>query len=118
MTKIIRNTQTRRIIRVRKKIKETGRGRKLTVFRSNRYISAQVIDIVNGRTLLGVAGQNLGKKIAGKNKSEVAFLVGEEVAKKAVKLGIKKVTFDRGPYKYHGRIKALADGARKGGLIF
>lgn len=88
---------------------------RLSVFRSAKHIYAQIIDDQKGETL--VAASDLSLELRGK-KMEVAEKVGEALAKKAQKIGIKKVAFDRGRYKYHGRVKALAEGARKGGLNF
>lgn len=90
---------------------------RLSVFRSNRWIYAQIIDDEKGQTLVAAAERELGKETKG-TKTERAGLVGELLAKKALKKGIKKVYFDRGRFKYHGRLKALAEGARKGGLAF
>lgn len=104
----------RRTFRVRNKIKRTGRLR-LSVFRSLKHIYAQIIDDEKGHTL--VAASSLALKLKG-NKTEVARQVGRALAEKALKKGIKQVVFDRGPYKYHGRVKALAEGAREGGLEF
>lgn len=101
--------------RVRAKITGTTDRPRLSVFRSNSHIYGQLIDDVKGKTL--VSGSDLGLKEKG-NKSEVAGKVGEELAKKAVAKKIKKVTFDRNGFKFHGRVKALAEGARKGGLEF
>lgn len=88
---------------------------RLTVFRSNQAIYAQIIDDQKGRTL---AAANSLKLKTQDTKTKKAFAVGEQLAKKALKKKIKKVTFDRGSYRYHGRVKALAEGARKGGLLF
>lgn len=88
---------------------------RLSVSKSNRYIYVQLIDDQKGVTL---ASASTLKAEKGKKRLDQAFIVGEELAKKAVASGIKKVWFDRGKFRYHGRIKALADGARKGGLIF
>jgi large subunit ribosomal protein L18 len=104
----------RRKFRVRNRIKRTGRLR-LSVFRSLKHIYAQIIDDEKGETL--VAESSLALKLKG-NKTEVARQVGRALAEKAKALGIKQVAFDRGPYKYHGRVKALAEGAREGGLEF
>lgn len=114
---IIKTSKERRVKRIRAKIKSLGRQRKLCVFRSNRYISAQIVDLSSGKTLLGLAERSLTKKALAKSKTERAHQLGKEIAKKAIKMGIKKVVFDRGPYRYHGRVKALAEGAREGGLI-
>ncbi|APD09584.1 MULTISPECIES: 50S ribosomal protein L18 [Thermus] len=104
----------RRKFRVRNRIKRTGRLR-LSVFRSLNHIYAQIIDDEKGETL--VAESSLALKLKG-NKTEVARQVGRALAEKALAKGIKQVAFDRGPYKYHGRVKALAEGAREGGLEF
>ena len=98
----------------RNRIKRTGRLR-LSVFRSLKHIYAQIIDDEKGVTL--VSASSLALKLKG-NKTEVARQVGRALAEKALALGIKQVAFDRGPYKYHGRVKALAEGAREGGLEF
>lgn len=100
---------SRRKARVRAKVSGVPARPRLSVFRSNKNIYAQIIDDVSGRTLASASGGF---------KTEAAFSVGEVLAKKALKAKIKKVVFDKGAYKYHGRIKALADGARKGGLNF
>jgi len=101
--------------RVAARIKYSGRPR-LTVFRSNKAIYAQIIDDSQGKTLVSASSKD--KAVKGKGKIETASLVGELVAQKALKAKIKKVVFDKGGYKYHGRVKALADGARKAGLEF
>lgn len=99
--------------RIRKKISGTPERPRLVVFRSNKSIYAQIVDDVAGRTL--AAASSL--KLSGLTK-DVAVQVGKEVAGKAKELGIEKVVFDRNGYLYHGRVKALADGAREAGLIF
>jgi large subunit ribosomal protein L18 len=104
----------RRKFRVRNRVKRTGRLR-LSIFRSLNHIYAQIIDDEKGETL--VAESSLALKLKG-NKTEVARKVGLALAEKAIAKGIKQVAFDRGPYKYHGRVKALAEGAREGGLEF
>lgn len=104
----------RRRARVRGKIFGTKRRPRLSVFRSGKHISAQLIDDEKGETL--ASASDLGLK--GGAKTERAQAVGEELAKRALKLKIKKIVFDRGGYRYHGRIKAVAEGARKGGLKF
>lgn len=103
-------------LRIRKKIKGTAEKPRLCVFRSNAEIYAQVINDMNGHTLLSVSSLKL-KDIKG-TKSEVAKQVGVLVAKAAKEAGINQVVFDRNGYLYHGRVKALAEGAREGGLIF
>lgn len=106
--------------RIRKKIYSTYERSRLSVCRSLKHIYAQIIDDNLGKTLVGVS--SLSKELKGKlnsgGKIGVAELVGELVAKKALEKGIKKVVFDRGGRPYHGRIKSLAEGARKGGLEF
>jgi len=89
----------------------------LCVFRSLRHIYAQLIDDKEGKTLVSASDLEIKKK-KGVKKTEIAKEVGKLIAKKAVAQKIKKVVFDRGGYKYHGRVKNLADGAREGGLEF
>jgi len=108
------STFQRRTYRTRKRVKRSGRPR-LTVYRSLNHIYAQIIDDEAGKTL--VASSTLALKIGG-NKTEAAKQVGADIAKKAVEKGIKQVVFDRGAYKYHGRVKALAEAAREAGLEF
>ena len=105
--------------RINKIIKGTESSPRLSVFRSNANISVQVIDDINGQTL--VSASSLCKEVAenkGISKSEVAALVGKLVAQRAIEKGITNVKFDRNGYLYHGRVKSLADGAREGGLKF
>jgi len=92
----------------------------LSVFRSNRHIYAQLIDDMAGATLVAAStkGKQLHEQLAHASNRKAAEAVGEVLAKKALDVGIKAVCFDRGPYKYHGRVKALADAARKAGLAF
>jgi large subunit ribosomal protein L18 len=107
----------RRHRRVRGKISGTAERPRLAVFRSNRGISAQLIDDLEARTLASASWLNLKKSFKG-TKSDQAAEVGKLLAANAKKAGIEQVVFDRGGYLYHGRVKALADGAREGGLIF
>jgi len=102
--------------RIRKSISGTASNPRLSVFRSNKEIYAQLIDDVNGVTLLAASSREKG--INKGTNVEVANAVGKLVAEKALKLGIDKVTFDRGGYLYHGRIQSLAEGARAAGLKF
>ncbi len=102
--------------RIRKTISGTATNPRLSVFRSNKEIYAQLIDDVNGVTLLAASSRE--KEIEKGTNVEVATAVGKLVAEKALKAGIEKVTFDRGGYLYHGRIKSLAEGARAAGLKF
>jgi large subunit ribosomal protein L18 len=102
--------------RIRKTISGTATNPRLSVFRSNKEIYAQLIDDVNGVTLLAASSRE--KEIGKGTNVEVATAVGKLVAEKALKSGIETVTFDRGGYLYHGRIKSLAEGARAAGLKF
>jgi large subunit ribosomal protein L18 len=105
--------------RIRKKIGEGTSGKpRLSVFRSNKDIYVQLIDDAKGETLASASSRD--KDIAAQKgtKSEKSKLVGQAIAKKAVDLGISDITFDRGGYLYHGRVKSVADGAREGGLKF
>lgn len=111
----------RRKNRVRIKLRACSTGRpRLSVFRSNKNIYAQVIDDMNGKTLASASTLEKGLRDKLKSKSDVgaASTVGKLVAERAVKAGVSEVAFDRGAYLYHGRIKALADAAREGGLKF
>ena len=107
----------RRAYRTRNKIKATSVRPRLSVFRSSAHIYAQVIDDAKGVTIAAASSLSLGTSASGK-KAEVAVLVGKAIAEAALAKGIKQVVFDRGSYKYHGRVKALADAAREGGLDF
>ncbi len=110
----------RRHLRVRRRVQGTPERPRLAVYRSLLHIYAQVIDDVDGRTL--VAASDVEKDMrgqgSGKKKSEVATLVGSLVAQRARSAGIGRVVFDRGGYPFHGRVKALAEAARAGGLEF
>lgn len=99
--------------RVRGKISGTPETPRLTVFRSNKQIYAQIIDDIAGKTLVAASSLSLTDKLP---KMELAKKVGEEIAKKAQEAGITRVVFDRNGYLYHGRIKEVAEGARNGGL--
>ena len=115
---MITNTKEQRKRRTRAKVVRTGRPR-LTVFRSNKDIYAQIIDDLKNKTLISFSSKLLKKtEKEKKNNEEIAHIVGEKIASLAKKKKIKKVVFDRSGYKYHGRIKKLAEGARKGGLDF
>lgn len=121
MAKKSRNeARLRRHFRVRKKIFGTPERPRLNVFRSITDIYVQVIDDHTGTTLISASSIDklLRPKMKGLNKTEQAALVGEELAKRAIEKGINTVVMDRGGYFYTGRIKALAEGARKGGLQF
>lgn len=104
--------------RIRKSVFGTGEKPRMSVFRSNKQFYAQIIDDLSGKTLLAVG--SLDKSIGDKkvNKTEQAQLVGKLAAEKAKEAGVSNVVFDRNGYLYHGRVKAFADAARKGGLKF
>ncbi len=110
----------RRHGRVRRKVAGTPERPRLNVFRSASHIYAQVIDDRAGHTLAAASDvdKDLAAETKGKNKSERAALVGRIIAERALARGVELVVFDRGGYKYHGRVKALAEAAREGGLGF
>ena len=108
----------RRHLRVRKKVAGTPERPRLVVFRSSKHIYAQVVDDTKGVTLVGGSDRTEGVKPEGNGKTAKSFALGKHIAEQAKAKGIGKVVFDRGGYQYHGRIKAVADGARKGGLEF
>ena len=117
------NTKTYRRNRIRKRIKKVISGTpdypRLSVFRSNKEIYCQVIDDVNGKTLLQSSSRDKAiTDLKLKSNIEVSYNVGKSVAENAIKKGIDKIKFDRGGYLYHGRVKSLAEGAREGGLKF
>ena len=104
--------------RVRGKIRGSRRYR-LIVFKSHSHIYGRLFDEKKGKTIFSVSDMNLpSAKVKGKKKTEKAFEVGKLIAKKAIERGIKEVVFDRGGYKYHGRVRSLAEGSREGGLKF
>ena len=110
-----REARLRRHRRVRRRVLGTTERPRLAVFRSNRHIYAQIIDDMNGRTMaaagsLGLSGDD--------DKTEEAKRVGAELARRAKQAGVSAVVFDRGGYQYHGRVQALAEAAREGGLDF
>jgi len=103
---------------IRKKINGTSAKPRLSVFRSNTEIYAQLIDDVSGQTLAAASSKEKSIAAQKTTKSEKSKLVGTAIAAKATELGLTEVVFDRGGYLYHGRVKAVADGAREGGLKF
>ena len=112
-----KDNHDKRAKRIRKKLKKNDSDRfRLTVHRSTRNISAQIIDDKNNKTL--ISASSIKEKNKDKKKAELSILVAENLSKKALEKKITKVYFDRGRYKYHGRIKILAEALRKGGLIF
>jgi large subunit ribosomal protein L18 len=116
-TLTVRQARERRHRRVRGKIRGTAERPRLSVFRSNKGISAQLVDDDAARTLAAASWLNLKRSFKG-TKTEQAAEVGKLLAANAKQAGIETVVFDRGGYLYHGRVKALADGAREGGLVF
>ena len=119
-TKSRNDQRLKRHQRVRNSISGTSERPRLNVFRSLSQIYAQLIDDTAGHTLVAASSleRSLQKKSDKLNKIDQAVLVGEELAKRARQAGIKQVVFDRGGFRFSGRVKALADGARKGGLEF
>jgi large subunit ribosomal protein L18 len=116
-TLTVRQARVRRHKRVRKRIFGTADRPRLVVFRSNRGIEAQLVDDVSGKTLAAASWLHLKKSFKGK-KTEQAAEVGKLLAENAKKAEIEEAVFDRGGYLYHGRVKALAQSAREGGLKF
>lgn len=114
--KKILKIRDRRARRTRSKIFGTAEKPRLSVFRSNRFIYAQLIDDSRGVTLLSASSREFRKDGGRKKKTEEAAILGKLIAEKAAALGIKKAVFDRGFYKYHGRVAALAEAVRAGGL--
>lgn len=106
--------------RVRKRVVGTRERMRLNVFRSSAHIYAQVIDDTVGRTLVAASSidRELRESLTGKTKTEKSRAVGEAVARRAREAGVTRVVFDRGGYRYHGRVKAVADAARESGLEF
>ena len=115
-----RKARQTRHARIRAALKGTAARPRLYVFRSLQHIYVQVIDDEQGHTLTSASTlePEIAKKVEGKKKAEQADLVGATVAERALKAGVKQVVFDRGGYKYHGRVKQLAEAARKAGLEF
>ncbi len=120
-TKRIRLRKKLRAGRTRAKISGTAERPRLSIFRSNKFIYAQIIDDVNRKTLAAGSTKSLlgdAKDNRTLTKTARSEALGQLLAEKAKKVGIKEIVFDKGSYKYHGRVKAVADGARKGGLKF
>ncbi len=109
----------RRRLRVRNKLKKMARGRpRLSVHRSSKNISVQLIDDVAGRTVAAASTLEPALGVVGKNNVEAAAKIGTAIAERAKAAGVEEVFFDRGGFLYHGKVKALADAAREGGLKF
>lgn len=117
-----KSLRQKRQVRVRSKVREMPLRPRLSVFRSNRHIYAQIIDDERGHTLLSVSDWELTKEslpnLQPRRGKTLAYKAGRLLAAKALKQGVSKVVFDRGGYLFHGRVKALAEGARQGGLSF
>ncbi|MGC6284128.1 MAG: 50S ribosomal protein L18 [Polaribacter sp.] len=114
LSKLERRTRIKR--RIRKIVTGTAAKPRLSVFRSNKEIYAQIIDDVNGVTLASVSSRD--KEVSANTKAEAASAVGKAIAELATKAGVETVAFDRNGYLYHGRVKVLADAAREAGLKF
>ena len=117
MATAVRDARLRRHRRVRGKVSGTAERPRLAVFRSNRGITAQLVDDASGQTIAAASWLDVKKSFKG-NKSEQAAEVGKLLAEAAKKTGVESVVFDRAGYLYHGRVKALANAAREGGLKF
>ena len=104
--------------RIRKVVSGTEARPRLAVYRSNKEIYAQIVDDVTGKTISAASSRDKDISSAKGTKTEVAALVGKAVAEKALKAGVETISFDRGGYLYHGRVKSLAEGAREAGLKF
>ena len=119
-TEKVKKAALRRKYHVRKKVVGTAARPRLSVFRSNRHIYAQIIDDAAGVTLVSASTrvESLREKVPNGGNRQAGEMVGQALAKEAIGVGIKCVCFDRSSYKFHGRVKALADGARKAGLVF
>lgn len=104
--------------RIRKIVSGTESRPRLSVFRSNREIYAQIVDDVTGKTISAASSRDKDIKSTKGTKIEIASLVGKSLADKAIKSGVDTISFDRGGYLYHGRVKSLAEGAREAGLKF
>ncbi len=117
MSKNLSFKRQQRAKRIRRKLKAVSRLPRLSVYRSNLHIWAQIIDDQQGKTLAAASSKNLSQDFKG-TKTEQAAEVGKLIAQKALKQNIKQVYFDRGSFRFHGRIKALAEAARQAGLEF
>ena len=104
--------------RIRKIVSGTEARPRLSVFRSNKELYAQIVDDITGKTISAASSRDKDIQSAKGNKTEKAALVGKAIAEKALKAGVETISFDRGGYLYHGRVKSLAEGAREAGLKF
>ncbi|MGB0769392.1 MAG: 50S ribosomal protein L18 [Flavobacteriaceae bacterium] len=116
---LTKNERRQRIkSRIRKTVTGTSAQPRLAVYRSNKEIYAQLINDVTGETIAAASSRDKDLSTAKGTKTEVATLVGKSIGEKALKAGVSNITFDRGGYLYHGRVKSLAEGAREAGLKF
>ena len=116
---LTKNERRQRIkSRIRKTVTGTSAQPRLAVYRSNKEIYAQLINDVTGETIAAASSRDKDLSTAKGTKTEVATLVGKSIGQKALKAGVSNITFDRGGYLYHGRVKSLAEGAREAGLKF
>lgn len=116
LNKIKKEKRERRHNKVRSKVGGSALRPRLSVFRSNKYVFLQLIDDLKGKTLVSVKDTELKDHKKMENKVKKAYEAGKLLAEKAKKAGVEEAVFDRGGYKYHGRVKAVAEGAREGGL--
>lgn len=114
----LRSKIDRRKLRIRKKVSGTSERPRLSIFRSNKYTTGQIIDDVQGITLVGLSMNDVKALGASSSKEDAAKEAGKKLAELAKEMKIDSVVFDRNGYKYHGRVKAFAEGAREGGLNF
>lgn len=114
----LKSTKERRKLRTRSRVRQVANRPRLCIFRSNQYIYGQIVDIDSGATVTGVNSKSVEKGADDKGKIQNSFKAGKALAQKALEKNISEVAFDRSCYKYHGRVKAFADGAREGGLKF
>ena len=116
---LTKNERRQRIkSRIRKTVTGTSAQPRLAVYRSNKEIYAQLINDITGETIAAASSRDKDLSTAKGTKTEVATLVGKSIGEKALKAGVSNITFDRGGYLYHGRVKSLAEGAREAGLKF
>ena len=108
----------KRTKRTRYKLKKVSNRKRLTVFRSNKHLYAQIIDDKVGKTLASASTKEKNMEIDNKDRKSLAEIIGKNIAKRSIEKGIKEVAFDKGKYKYHGLIKILAEAARNEGLNF
>ena len=116
LSKIKKRNKIKR--RIRNHVLGSEKRPRLSVFRSNKEIYAQIVDDVTGKTISAASSRDKDISSANGNKTEIAALVGKSVAERALKAGVDSISFDRGGYLYHGRVKSLAEGAREAGLKF